>query len=118
MSDSGANRFCVEATLVELQPLRHTPAGMPVAACTLRHESRQVEAGVPRDVTVELQAVALGELAAMLAAARPGMAMRASGFMAAKSLRSRIPVLHLNEIEFLEGTKNGFQAQVQVQEKG
>jgi len=34
--------------------------------------------------------------------------MRVSGFLAAKSLRSRIPVFHLNKIEFLEGMKNGF----------
>jgi len=27
-------------------------------------------------------------------------------------------VLHLSKIEFLEGTENGFQAQVEVQEKG
>lgn len=108
MSDSGVNALCVDATLVELQPLRHTPAGVPVAGCVLRHESRQVEAGASRDVAVELQAVALGELAAVLAAATPGMMMRVSGFLAAKSLRSRIPVLHLNKIEFLEGMKNGF----------
>jgi len=108
VSDSGVNALCVDATLVELQPLRYTPAGVPVAGCMLRHESRQVEAGTSRDVAVELQAVALGELAAVLAAATPGMAMRVSGFLAAKSLRSRIPVFHLNKIEFLEGMKNGF----------
>ena len=42
-------------------------------------------------------------LAAVLAAAIPGSALRATGFLAAKSLRSRTPVLHLNTIEFLEG---------------
>jgi primosomal replication protein N len=33
----------------------------------------------------------------------PGTALRVSGFLAAKSLRSRSPVVHLNKIEFLEG---------------
>jgi len=47
--------------------------------------------------------VALGDLAAVLAVAVPGSALRATGFLAAKSLRSRTPVLHLNTIEFLEG---------------
>jgi primosomal replication protein N len=108
----------MDATLIELQPLRHTPAGVPVAGCCLQHESRQREAGLVRDVAVQLQAVALGELAAILAAAKPGMALRVTGFLAAKSLRSRVPMLHLNKIEFLEGTKNGFQVEVQVQEKG
>lgn len=71
-----------------------------------------------RNVEVELQAVALGELASVLAAAVPGMKIRVVGFLAAKSLRSRIPVLHLSKIEFLEGPDHGFQAQIQVQEKG
>ena len=52
---------------------------------------------------MEVQAVALGDLAAVLAAAVPGSALRATGFLAAKSLCSRSPVLHLNTIEFLEG---------------
>ncbi|MHB1375510.1 MAG: primosomal replication protein N [Thauera sp.] len=89
--------------MAEVLPLRRTPAGIPVASCVLTHTSKQVEAGLTREVSVELQAVALGDLAAVLAAAVPGSALRASGFLAAKSLRSRTPVLHLNTIEFLEG---------------
>ena len=110
MADTGLNRLCLEAELLELQPLRRTPAGVPVAGCSLQHASRQLEAGVERDVAVELQAVAVGERASVLAAAAPGMALRVSGFLAARSLRSRSPVLHLNKIEFLEGRKNGDQA--------
>ncbi|MFV8825226.1 primosomal replication protein N [Thauera sp. WH-2] len=89
--------------MAEVLPLRRTPAGVPVASCMLAHESKQVEAGLTREVSVELQAVALGDLAAVLAAATPGGAMRITGFLAAKSLRSRTPVLHLTTIEFLEG---------------
>lgn len=118
MTETGLNRLCLEAELVELQPMRHTPAGIPVSGCALKHQSRQVEAGVPRDVSMELQAVAIGELAGVLAAATPGMSVRVSGFLAARSQRSRSLVLHLDKIEFLEGTKNGFQVEVQVQEKG
>ncbi|MFN3983985.1 MAG: primosomal replication protein N [Rhodocyclaceae bacterium] len=111
------NALQLEARLEELQPLRRTPAGVPVASCKLAHSSRQDEAGQLRDVSVELEAVALGDLAAVLAASRPGMLLRVSGFLAARSLRSRSPVLHLNKIEFLEGNENGFQAQIQVQEE-
>lgn len=118
MTDTGLNRLCLDAELVELQPIRHTPAGVPVSACALRHASKQVEAGVPREVTMELQAVAIGELASVLAAASPGMSMRVTGFLAARSQRSRSLMFHLDSIEFLEGTKNGFQVEVQVQEKG
>ncbi|NMG77516.1 primosomal replication protein N [Aromatoleum diolicum] len=118
MNETGFNELRLDARIAELLPLRRTPAGVPIAACGLAHESKQVEAGAPRDVSVELQAVAVGELASVLASASPGMKIRVTGFLAAKSLRSRTPVLHLSKIEFLEGTENGFQAQVQVQEKG
>lgn len=62
-----------------------------------------MEAGFARDVSVELQAVAVGDLAGVLAAASPGVCVKVTGFLAAKSLRSRAPVVHLNTIEFLEG---------------
>jgi primosomal replication protein N len=101
--EPGLNDLRVDAVLAEVQPLRRTPAGVPVLNCILAHESKQIEAGSPRDVSVELQAVAVGELAGVLAAAAPGMRIRATGFLAAKSLRSRAPVMHLNKIEFLEG---------------
>ena len=103
MPEPGLNELRLDARVAEVLPLRRTPAGIPVASCVLAHESKQVEAGLTREVSVEVQAVALGDLAAVLAAAIPGSALRATGFLAAKSLRSRTPVLHLNTIEFLEG---------------
>ncbi len=118
MPESALNQLRIDAEIAELRPLRRTPAGVPVSTCTLAHASNQDEAGRARDVSVELEAVALGDLAAVLAGAAPGMKMRATGFLAAKSLRGRTPVLHLSKIEFLEGNENGFQAQVEVQEKG
>ena len=118
MADTGLNQLLFDATLTELQPLRRTPAGVPVAGCSLAHESQQIEAGLARNVEVELQAVAVGELAGVLAAAIPGMKVRVAGFLAARSLRSKSPVLHLSKVEFLEGNQNGFQAQIQVQEEG
>jgi primosomal replication protein N len=47
--------------------------------------------------------VAVGDLASVLANAGPGVIVTVTGFLAAKSLRSRAPVLHLNKIEFVEG---------------
>ena len=51
--------------------------------------------------------VAMGQMAQLLAAARPGDALRLTGFLSAKSLKSRTPVLHVNAIEFLEGMNHG-----------
>lgn len=97
------NELRLGAKVAELLPLRRTPAGVPVAACVLMHESTQTEAGVDRNVTVELQAVAIGELASVLAVVVPGTHVMVTGFLAAKSQRSRTPVMHLNKIEFVEG---------------
>ncbi len=103
MPEAGLNELRLEARVAEVLPLRRTPAGVPIASCVLAHESKQVEAGVTRDISVEMQALVVGDLASVLAAAAPGVALRVTGFIAAKSLRSRSPVLHLNTIEFLEG---------------
>jgi primosomal replication protein N len=98
-----ANELRLAARIVEVSALRRTPAGVPVASCVLAHVSRQIEAGVAREVSLELPAMAIGELAQVLAGASPGAQVSATGFMAAKSARSRMPILHLNVIEFMEG---------------
>ena len=60
-----------------------------------------------------------GDLAAVLAAAVPGSALRATGFLAAKEPAQSNPVMHLNTIvNFSKETENGLQAQNQVQEEG
>ncbi|MBN8443483.1 MAG: primosomal replication protein N [Thauera sp.] len=103
MPEPGLNELRLDARVAEVLPLRRTPAGVPIASCVLAHESKQIEAGLTRDVSVELQAVAVGDLAGVLAAASPGVWVKVTGFLAAKSLRSRSPVVHLNTIEFLQG---------------
>ncbi|MDR3214248.1 MAG: primosomal replication protein N [Azoarcus sp.] len=103
MSTEAANELRLAARIVEISALRRTPAGIPVLSCILAHESRQIEAGIAREVKLELPAMAIGELAQTLAAVSPGTDVSVTGFMAAKSARSRMPVLHLNAIEFTEG---------------
>ena len=94
-------------SLLELAALRYTPAGIPALNFRIAHASEQVEAGVKRQVECEMACVAMGQMAQLLAAARPGDALRLTGFLSAKSLKSRTPVLHVNAIEFLEGMNHG-----------
>jgi primosomal replication protein N len=89
--------------------LRHTPAGVPVIEFSLGHVSEQVEAGAQRRVECEINAVVLGSTAHLLVDAALGSRLRATGFLAARSLKNRNAVLHVNEIEFQEGTGNGIQ---------
>ncbi|WP_230411982.1 primosomal replication protein N [Denitromonas iodatirespirans] len=105
------NTLQIVGRLIELSPMRYTPAGVPMSGFVLGHESRQIENGIERSVMCELQAVALGEMAKALSAAVAGMKVEAAGFLAAKNQRSKMPVLHVTNIKFVEGIENGLQAE-------
>ena len=98
-----ANRVELSGTLEALGPLRFTPAGLPAVEFLIRHASEQDEAGQQRKVSAEVNALAFGTLARQLAAAKLGNPVKAQGFLAAKSQRSAKLVLHVTNIEFLEG---------------
>jgi primosomal replication protein N len=96
------NRVQLFGELLSVQPIRYTPAGLPVTEASLGHHSEQQEAGLKRQVTCEIPVKALGNLAHQLAAAQTGTRLIATGFLAAKSLKSRQLILHLESIEFQE----------------
>lgn len=75
----------------------------------LGHVSEQEEAHAFRRVECEINAVALGSLAHLMADCSLGSEMTVTGFLAARSLKNRTAVLHVTAIEFQEGTGNGFQ---------
>jgi primosomal replication protein N len=89
--------------VVELGALRFTPAGIPVVELKLDHESEQEEAGTKRTVRAELSAVAFDTQARLLASAQPGSGLKLEGFLGAKGKRSKKLVLHVTNIEFIEG---------------
>ena len=95
------------ANLMEVAAVRYTPAGIPAINFRVAHASTQIEAGDGRQVECEIPCVAMGTMAHLLATARPGDALKLTGFLAAKSLKSRIPVLHVNELQFVEGINHG-----------
>jgi primosomal replication protein N len=83
--------------------LRYTPAGVPVVDFKVDHESEQDEAGSRRTVKAEIPAVAFEAQARLVAAAKPGSAVKLQGFLGAKGKRSKKLVLHVTNIEFTEG---------------
>jgi len=96
------NRIELSGQLAERGPLRHTPAGVPVIEFRIAHAGEQMEAGGARRVECELACVALGDTARLLKDAMPGTALTASGFLAARSVKARTPVLHATAIVFGE----------------
>lgn len=89
------NRLVLSARVIEIDALRHTPAGIPILHMRLAHESELTEAGHPRRVELEIPAVALGEMALMLADAPLGCSLEAEGFLAPSRKGSSRLVLHL-----------------------
>jgi primosomal replication protein N len=83
--------------------LRYTPAGVPVTEARVVHASEQMEAGLARKVECEIAVLALGDTARWLQAAPLASELRLCGFLAARSQHSRSLVLHVQQIEFLEG---------------
>jgi len=71
----------------------------------ITHVSEQNEAGQARRVECELACVAVGPPALLLQGATPGSGLTVAGFLAAKSLRQKQPVLHVATIEFNEITR-------------
>ncbi len=83
--------------MAQVEPLRYTPAGIPLLSVVLRHVSEQAEAGMKRRVECEVNAVVLGDLA--LSGLKSGAQIIAHGFLARRSLKSTQLVMHINEIK-------------------
>lgn len=93
----------LSGNLIELDALRHTPAGIPVVNFRLSHASEQIEAGHVRSVQCEVAGLAFDREARLMAAARLGMQVKVTGFLAGKSRDSKQLILHATNIEFVEG---------------
>jgi primosomal replication protein N len=97
------NRVELSGRLAERGALRHTPAGIAMIEFRVRHASQASEAGGVREVNLELDAVAFEGEARLLSGTALDRELNLAGFLCARSRRSRKPVLHVTQIEFVEG---------------
>jgi primosomal replication protein N len=102
-----ANAVTLTGVLAGLEPLRHTPAGIPLLQFRVAHKSVQVEAGYRRQVDCEVNCVAMGPAATALARSRAGAGVRVTGFLNRKNRMSAQLVLHATETETLKGFDHG-----------
>jgi len=93
------NKLVLQAEVVQSEPLRYTPAGIPLLSVVLRRVSEQIEAGMKRKIECEVNAVVLGDLA--LKGLKTGAQIIAHGFLARRSLKSTQLVMHINHIEYV-----------------
>ncbi len=104
------NAVALSGELVAIEPLRHTPAGIPLLNFRLSHKSRQIEAGYKRQVDCEMNGVALGEIAVEMSRMQQGHAVTVEGFLNRKNRMSAQLVLHVTKAQTLKETdhaKNG-----------
>ena len=96
-----ANQVALSGELAQVEPLRHTPAGIPLLHFKLVHRSRQIEAGLKRQVECEMSGVAMAEVAVTMSRLKAGQAVRVSGFLNRKNRMSAQLILHAAAAEIL-----------------
>lgn len=96
------NRLVLHAQLLERAALRYTPAGLPALDLRLAHESTVTQEGMPRKVSLEIRARAVGQITQQIAGLDIGSTCGFAGFLG--SMRNgRGIVFHVTEVSALEG---------------
>lgn len=102
------NKLVLDGVVASIEPLRYTPAGIPLLSFVIQHVSDQIEGGMKRKVDCEIKAMALGNLTGTTALTKlkVGDAIKASGFLAKRSLKSTQLVMHINEMSLEYSEQN------------
>jgi primosomal replication protein N len=93
------NNLTLSGVVISLEPIRYTPAGIPLLSFVLQHASEQTEAGLKRKVECEVNAFAIGEIAKQKI--QLGSNLKAKGFLAKRSAKSTQLVLHIEKLELI-----------------
>jgi len=94
------NRIQLSAIIVEISPLRYTPAGLPALDLQLEHESRQTEALLERTAKLTVKAIAIGAMAESLSRQMLGSQWIFSGFLSSPRTGKSI-TLHIQEFQLI-----------------
>jgi primosomal replication protein N len=92
------NRLVLQAQLVEKGAVRYTPAGLTAFDLSLKHESEVTQAGAPRRVSVEIKAVAIGDITTRLSTLELGSTATFAGFLGGRR-NGRGIVFHVTEFD-------------------
>ena len=95
----------IDGLLLKRGALRHTPAGIPALNLTIGHYSIQQQAGRPREVRCEVDAVAIGEIAVRLSKQKLSQPLQFTGFLTRHSLKDRRLVMQVVEAGSSSGTQ-------------
>jgi primosomal replication protein N len=90
------NQLVLTACLVEVSPLRYTPAGLPALNFSLESETEVQEMGNKRQVKVSLNALAIGHLAESIGKQALGSVWKFTGYLGAARQGKNV-VFHIQE---------------------
>ena len=90
------NQLVLTACLVEVSPLRYTPAGLPALNFSLESDTEVQEMGTKRQVKVSLKALAIGHVAESIGKQAVGSVWKFTGFLGAARQGKNV-VFHIQE---------------------
>jgi len=90
------NHLVLTASVLETEPLRYTPSGVPAVNSQLEHTSEISEAGQVRAVRATLKSVAFGAIAERLAKQDIGSSWNFKGFLATPKGAKKV-VFHIQD---------------------
>lgn len=93
------NRLVINGVLIQVDPVRYSPAGVPIAEAVIQHRSTQTSGTHARQVECELKVQASGSLAGQLAQLVAGTQVELEGALNRRSVNSRQLILIVNRIE-------------------
>lgn len=93
-----SNLLILTASLIAKDAIRYTPAGLPVILCQLHHDGEASEANQMRQVRMNVEAVAIGNIHHVLLAMDLGATAEFEGFLTQKTLRNERLVFHITKI--------------------
>lgn len=76
------NRLVLAAQVLERGALRYTPAGLPALDLTLQSDTEVTQNGLPRKVSLQIRAVAIGDITRPAQALVLGVPAKFAGFLA------------------------------------
>jgi primosomal replication protein N len=92
------NRLLLSGSLLQRGAPRYTPAGLPALDLVIQHQSEVEQAGQPRKISLEMKALAIGDLTVVLAGLPLGSEVRLAGFLAS-ARNGRGWLFHVTEVE-------------------
>lgn len=93
------NRLVISGALIQVDPVRYSPAGVPIAEAVIHHRGNQTVAAQVRQMECELSVQASGSLATRLAQLTSGTRVTLEGALNRRSVNSRQLILIVNRIE-------------------